>query len=161
MTTVWRSRSGLGAASGDCTDTNSNVSRRLGLRRALHAAFVISFALAVCSTSYSQSTFGTVLGTVKDPSGSVIAQAKVSLINTGTNAVRSTLTNSDGSYQFVNTEIGNYKLTVESRGFQLTEHAPFDLAARVTLRLDMDLQIASQTTRVEVEAVPRARVVWN
>jgi hypothetical protein len=38
----------------------------------------------------SQSTFGTVLGSVVDPSGSVIGNAKVELLNTGTNAVRGT-----------------------------------------------------------------------
>ena len=36
---------------------------------------------------HAQSTFGTVLGTVKDPSGSVVAMAKVDLMNTGTSGI--------------------------------------------------------------------------
>ena len=43
--------------------------------------------------SFAQSTFGTVLGTVKDPSGSVVPMATVSLMNTGTNAEHSAITN--------------------------------------------------------------------
>jgi hypothetical protein len=56
-------------------------------------ALVVSCCLALCQTGYSQSTFGAVLGTVKDPSGSLIPAAKVNLLNTGTNANRSSLTN--------------------------------------------------------------------
>jgi hypothetical protein len=123
------------------------------MRSVFHLALAISCVLAFCQAGYAQSTFGTVLGTVKDPSGSLIPDAKVDLINTGTTADRSTITKSDGSYEFVNTEIGNYKLTVEAPGFQKTEYQPFNLAARATVRIDVDLKVASQATTVNVEAV--------
>lgn len=109
--------------------------------------------LACCRLALGQSTFGTVLGTVKDPSGSLVPRAKVDLVNTGTNADRSTTTKTDGSYEFVNTEVGNYRLVVEAPGFQTTEYQPFDLAARATARIDVDLKVASQATTVNVEAV--------
>jgi hypothetical protein len=130
-----------------------NCRDRRWLRSVLRLALAFVFVLGFCEVSYGQSTFGTVLGTVKDPSGGAIPGAKVNLINTGTNAFRSTLTNSDGLYQFVNTEVGNYELTVEAPGFQVTEYAPFNLQARATVRLDIDLRVASQVTKVEVEAV--------
>src|SRR5882757_2278445 len=76
-----------------------------------YLALAVICVLGFCEVSNGQSTFGTVLGTVKDPSGGLVPDAKVSLINIGTNQVRSTVTNSDGLYQFVNTEIGNYKLS--------------------------------------------------
>ena len=60
-------------------------------------------------------------------------------MNTGTNAVRSTVTNTYGSYEFVNTEIGNYKVTVNAAAFQKTEYQAFDLAARATVRIDIEL----------------------
>jgi Carboxypeptidase regulatory-like domain/TonB dependent receptor len=119
---------------------------------AIKLALVVC-ALAFCRVSYAQSTFGKVLGTVKDPSGSLIPMANVSLMNTGTNAEHSAITNSDGAYEFVNVEIGNYKLTVEAPGFQKTEYQAFDVAARETKRIDIPLQVASQATSVTVEAV--------
>src|ERR1700724_3411605 len=79
---------------------------RRWLRSVCRLALAMICVLGYSQVSYGQSTFGTVLGTVKDPSGGLIPQAKVSLVNTGTNAVRSTLTSSDGLYQFVNTEVG-------------------------------------------------------
>jgi hypothetical protein len=72
----------------------------------------------------------------------------------GTNATRFTRTNSDGLYEFVNTDVGSYKLKVEAPGFQAAGYQPFDLAARQTVRIDVDLKVASQATSVTVEAVP-------
>ena len=90
---------------------------------------------------------------MKDPSGSVIPKAKVQLLNTGTNALRDTETNANGGYQFNNIDVGNYKLQVEAPGFQKTEFQPFDLSARETKHIDLDMNVATQATTVTVEAV--------
>ncbi len=126
---------------------------RRWMRSVFHLALAIVCVLAFCQASYAQSTFGTVLGTVKDPSGSLVPMAKVTLMNTGTNATHSTVTNTNGSYTFVNIDVGNYKLTVEAPGFQPTEYQAFDLTARATMRIDVDLKVASQATSVTVEAI--------
>ena len=126
---------------------------RRWLRCVLCSTFAITCLLTVCGASYGQSTFGTVLGTVKDPSGSLIPTAKVDLANAGTNAKRSTVTKSDGAYEFVSVEAGSYKVTIEAPGFQTTESQTFTLDARATVRLDMDLKVATQATTVNVEAV--------
>src|SRR5437868_14049442 len=67
-------------------------------RGALRLALAIGCVLGLSLASYGQSTFGTVLGTVKDPSGSAVPMAKVSLMNTGTNVEHSAITNSEGSF---------------------------------------------------------------
>jgi hypothetical protein len=108
--------------------------------------FVFSAALD------AQSTSGTVVGTVKDPSGNVVPLARVELKNKGTDAARSTVTNDTGSYQFSNVEIGTYLLTVEAPGFQKEEFTAFDLEAREAKRLDAELKVASQSTTVNVES---------
>jgi hypothetical protein len=113
----------------------------------------IACVLAFSPAAFAQSTFGTVLGTVKDPSGSAVPMAVVNLMNTGTSAEHGTTSNQNGGYEFVNVEIGNYKLTVEAPGFQKTEYQAFDVAARATVRIDVDLKVASQATSVTVEAV--------
>jgi hypothetical protein len=119
---------------------------------AFNVALTLSCVLAFSGLSYGQSTFGTVLGTVKDPSGSVVPGIKVSLLNTGTNADRSAVSKGDGSYEFVNVEIGTYKLQTEATGFQSAQYKPFDVMARETKRIDIDLQVSSQATTVNVEA---------
>jgi len=103
---------------------------RFGCFVALFAALLFSEALN------GQSTLGTVLGTVKEPSGAVVPGAVVNLTNTGTNAKHSTVTNETGAYQFVNVEVGTYKMDVVAAGFQKADFASFDLGGRETKRLD-------------------------
>ncbi|HME09903.1 MAG TPA: TonB-dependent receptor [Bryobacteraceae bacterium] len=122
-------------------------------RLVFHMALAMLCALAFPESGYGQSTFGTVLGTVKDPSGSVVPGVKIDLLNTGTNGNRSTESKSDGSYEFVNVEIGTYKLQTEATGFQSAQFRPFDVMSRAKVRIDIDLQVSSQVTTVNVEAV--------
>jgi hypothetical protein len=106
----------------------------------------------------AQSISGTVLGTVKDPSGKVAPQAVVQLINKGTDAKRSAVTSESGDYRFADVEAGTYVLTIELPGFQKEEFAPFDLLARETRRLDSNLKIATQAQTVNVEEAQGALI---
>jgi len=112
---------------------------------------------AICAatlslSAYGQSTFGTVLGTVKDPSGSVVPKALVQLLNVGTGASRSTVSGPGGSYEFVNVDVGTYKLSIQATGFHNSDFDAFELSAKETKRLDIELQVASQATTVDVQA---------
>jgi carboxypeptidase family protein len=119
-------------------------SRYLGL-----VLLLLFFGHGVAS---AQSTSGTILGTIKDPNGAVVAGAAVKLLNTGTNSARSTLTGDTGSFQFGNVDVGTYQLEITATGFEQVRFSNFDLGARETKRVDADLKIASQTTTVNVEA---------
>jgi len=119
----------------------------------LSTVLAIVALFSLCHLSYALSTFATVLGTVKDLSGSFVPMANVQLINTGTNAVREEETDTYGRYQFSNVDVGTYRLAIEKSGFQKTEYQPFDLATRDTKRDDIDLGVASQAESVIVEAV--------
>ncbi len=141
--------------SSECSSTYpvSFVTRdRQWMRGALPLVLAVCCVLAFCCASYAQSTFGTVLGTVRDPSGSAVPKAEVELMNVGTNATRTATTNDTGNYQFVNVEQGRYQLKVTSSGFQTVEVTAFDLGARETKRFDADMKVASQATSVTVEA---------
>jgi hypothetical protein len=127
-------------------------SARSGTNRFRATVFTICL-VTLAARVQAQSTFGTVLGIVRDPSGSLVPGAKVDLTNTGTNADHQTLTDSNGAYEFVNVEVGNYKLSVEAEGFQKTEYQAFELEARATVRVDISLKVASQATVVSVEDV--------
>lgn len=113
------------------------------------AAAVIA---ALAGSMQAQSTFGTVLGTIKEPSGAVVPNAKVDLLNQGTGVAKSTLTDATGTYQFVNIDVGKYEVTIEAVGFQKVQFSQFDLSARETKRLDADLNLATQTQTVNVES---------
>jgi len=100
----------------------------------------------------AQSTFGTLLGTVKDPSGSVIPNATVKIINVDENTARTIQTNSNGDYEAVNTKPGHYKIEITATGFQTFVASDVSLIARQTLRVDATLAAGQVTERVEVSA---------
>ena len=140
-------------ASTRLTHSVAEILRELGRSRKMSHLVVSTICTFALSTAiYGQSTFGEVLGTVKDPSGSLVPRAEVQIVNTGTGSSRSTLTNANGDYQFVNVDVGKYKVTIQATGFHTSEFDAFDLSARETKRLDISLQVATQATTVNVEA---------
>src|SRR5882724_7494710 len=92
---------------------------------------VLLFAILICftapMTAFGQSTFGSILGTVKDASGALIPGASVTLTNIGTAAARTTTTNASGDYSFLNLNAGKYTISIVASGFEKTEFADLDL----------------------------------
>jgi hypothetical protein len=135
--------------------TSASVPNRF-IKRLLLFSFrgttVPLYILVFSALGYAQSTFGTVLGSVADPSAAVVAAAKIQLTNTGTSVVRETQTDQSGNYQFVNIDVGTYTITVEAPGFQRAQSQQFDLTARETKRVDMNLRLGSQASTVDVQA---------
>jgi len=102
------------------------------------------------AVSNAQSTFGVVLGEVKDGSGAVIREARVRLTNTAENSTREVVSDSNGNYEFQNVKAGPYTVTVNAPGFRAFNASGLTLVARQTLRVDAALQIGDVTQVVEV-----------
>ncbi|MFZ0589896.1 MAG: TonB-dependent receptor [Bryobacteraceae bacterium] len=113
---------------------------------------IFALLLIAAHTSRAQSTFGTVLGAVKEPSGAVVPNAKVQLLNVGTGVAKSTITDQSGAYQFVNVDVGKYQISIEAVGFEKLQFSTFDLGSRETKRLDAQLSLATQQQTVNVES---------
>src|SRR5271170_1041398 len=102
------------------------------------------------SVASAQSTFGSILGAVQDPSGAAVAACKVTITNKGTSTQRSAVADAAGNYVVTNLDPGNYEVSFEAPGFQHTL-AEVELLARQTARIDGHLAVASQTETVNVE----------
>ncbi len=76
----------------------------------------LGFGLCSAAMALAQ-TATSVNGTVTDPSGAVIVDATVTLLNLGTGATRQDHSNQQGHYQFNQVEPGNYRITAEANGF--------------------------------------------
>src|SRR6185437_12524820 len=90
-------------------------------------SFVALLAVALCLFTFApamafaqSSNSGTVSGTVVDPSNSIVPGATVALVNTGTLATRTTLSNKEGQYVFAFVDPGNYSIKVSKTGFKTT-----------------------------------------
>ena len=99
----------------------------------------------------AQSTFGSILGTVTDSTGSLVPGATVTLINVGTAATKTATTSKSGEYSFVNIDYGKYQLTVDAPGFEAARFDNLDLQAREVKRVDAKMTVGSATQTVTVQ----------
>ena len=82
---------------------------------AIAALFVGLFAT---STAYADELYGRIRGTVLDPSGAVVAGARVRVTNIGTAAVQERMTDQSGAYEVANLPVGSYSVTISKTGFR-------------------------------------------
>jgi outer membrane receptor protein involved in Fe transport len=121
---------------------------RIGLAVSIGIVFCLTFLGA--NRAFAQQATAQLLGTVRDSSGAVVAAAKVSLRNTGTNIVRSAPTNQEGGYLFTLVPIGAYELTVEQQGFEKYVRKGITLEINQNGRVDVALAVGASTLVVEV-----------
>jgi hypothetical protein len=108
-------------------------------RRVFPVCCLIALSVGVLP---AQSTFGTILGTVRDSSGALIPGAQVTLSNSGTAAARAMVTDATGNYAFKNIDVGRYALTFAQPGFEKETLPEVTLTARETRRMDATLSRA-------------------
>jgi hypothetical protein len=104
------------------------------------------------SSSFGQSTFGSIIGTVKDASGAVVPGATVKIINTDENTTHPVKSNASGDYELLNVLPGHYSVTVSSSGFETFTATDVLLVARQTLRVDATLKLGQMSEVVTVES---------
>src|SRR5579863_3359776 len=85
----------------------------------------LTFTLGTLLTA--QTGTSSVRGTVSDPSGATVSNAKVTLINRERGFERTVNTDSTGGYEFLQVRPGTYQLTVEMTGFQRYEQRDVQL----------------------------------
>ncbi|PYV84683.1 MAG: TonB-dependent receptor, partial [Acidobacteria bacterium] len=114
-------------------------------------------SISLLSTSLFAQTFrGTILGTVTDPQGAVVAGATVNVRNVNTGLERSTATSGDGSYSVPELPIGTYTVTVSQTGFQksVTSNVAVDVASEKRVDVSMKTGQVSETVEVSGETLP-------
>ena len=117
----------------------------------LTIAFV-ALSLPGLSVLNAQSTQSSILGTVTDPSGTLVPEAAVTVINEGTNAARTIKTDNGGGYRVAGLEAGFYRVTVAGAGFKTLSRPRIDLASGQIKRIDARLEVGDVLTTVTVEA---------
>lgn len=121
-----------------------------GRRIALALALLLLISLTP-SDSMAQSTFGTIVGTIKDSSGALVPGASVRLINSGTAAEKTVTTDQHGDYSFLNLNPGKYQITITANGFEGTDFSDLDLQSRETKRVDAALKLGAASETVTVQ----------
>jgi Carboxypeptidase regulatory-like domain len=116
-------------------------------RSAVLAALLATWLFS--ASAIAQVDAGAVRGTVTDPTGAVVANAKVTLTNDATGLSTAAVTSADGAYTFGPVKIGPYTIDVEAAGFRkATTHVTVNVQDQA--RADFQLVAGAITETVEV-----------
>lgn len=121
--------------------------------------FVLALSVALSAVCLAvpglgQTTFGTILGTVTDPSGAAMPDVVVTVTNQGENISREVHSDAQGNYQAENLKAGLYTVTVRATGFREVTTKDIMVAARQIVRADVKLVMGTATEQVTVVANP-------
>jgi hypothetical protein len=130
----------------DCASSVALALRGSSLRLAVLCLFLLGFSFH----AFGQEA--TIVGTVTDPSGSVVTKAAITVINTDTGQTRNTVTNDTGQYVAPDLVIGHYTIRVQAPGFKGIERKDVVLAVGDRTRMDFKLELGSAQQTVTVEA---------
>lgn len=132
-----------------------NLSPQLGRLRVAKVAVLFALALAISFATRAQTTSG-IAGTVRDSSGAVMPGATVTISSPAMiEGRRSTTSDSNGQYKFVDLRPGVYSVTFSKTGFQSVVHDGVSLTASFTATVDGALTVGALTEQVTVtEAAP-------
>lgn len=107
-------------------------------------------SVAVTTPAYAQTSYGSVVGIVTDPSGAAVLGAKMTLRNNGTAAKEETVTGSGGTYSFINLNPGSYSVSVSQSGFESYTRNQVDVQIGGATRVDIVLQVGNVAQSVTV-----------
>lgn len=125
-----------------------------GLRRGKLRIAAACLAVLGMNTAaaYAQVLYSSIVGNVRDESGSAVPGAKVTITNKETNLTRSGDTNPEGFYSFPNVPSGTYVVRVSASGFAEFISREVVVAVNTTARVDAPLRVAGVSEQVTVVA---------
>lgn len=97
-------------------------------------------------------TMGEVTGHISDPTAASVPAATITLTNTATNGIRTTVSTGSGDYTFPAVPPGFYTVKAEHAGFKVVTSDRFEVQVQQTVRLDLTLQVGQTSETVEVSA---------
>jgi Carboxypeptidase regulatory-like domain/TonB dependent receptor len=118
---------------------------------AVMAAFALLFSFCTPEAS-SQAVFGSISGTVTDPSSAAVAKAKVTVIDEAKGTTEQATTNENGNYTVTHLIPDLYTVRIEAAGFKVIEFKGVAVSADTAAHLDGQFQVGSTSEQVEVTA---------
>ncbi len=113
-------------------------------------ALLAGFFLAFSVFTWAQTATTSLRGTVYDPKGAVVPDATLSIANPATGFSRTTKSDTQGRYQFLELPPATYDLTVDAKGFATVKQNGVVLQVATPATLNPAMQVAGGTVTVEV-----------
>jgi hypothetical protein len=111
---------------------------------------LVGFFLFLSTLSLAQVSTTALRGTVYDAKGAAITGASVTITNPATGFTRTSKSDSQGSYQFLELPPARYNLTVDAPGFATMKQSGIELQVATPATLNVNMQVSGGTVTVEV-----------
>ena len=108
------------------------------------------FLLLIAQSAKSQDVTAAINGQITDPSGAVVANAKVIVKDLDRGTTFPATSDSVGRYNFPRLPIGNYEVRVEDPGFQVSVKSPVVLVLNQSAKIDFQLTVGNVSQTIEV-----------
>ncbi len=128
----------------------------------LAKAFVIGLfvmAMAVGAYAQTQSTTGTIQGTVLDEQGGAVPGATVEIKNLATNATRTLTTDDEGRFVALALQSGAYSVTITKQGFAISEAPRVEVTVGQAVNLPVAMKVSGVEARVTISGTPTVDTV--
>ena len=113
---------------------------------------LVLLLLILVLPSFAQTFRGDINGTITDPSGAVVPNAKVIATETSTSVTREAVSSGAGEFSFNNLPVGAYTIKIQANNFQSTDVNGVQVLAGKIYTLPVKLNLAQQASTVEVSA---------
>jgi hypothetical protein len=127
-------------------------------RLVLCCVLFLFLTLAAAPRGWAQKDMGNIVGVVKDGTGAVVADAKITVTDVDHGTLFQTTSNANGEYVAGPLKIGRYTVAVEKQGFKRTMAGPVPLNVQDRLAVDITMQVGTvsetmtvSTTRPQLE----------
>jgi len=124
------------------------------MKSLLLSAFAALLALCFLYVPFAagQAVYGSIIGTVTDPSGAAVPGAKVTVTSVGKGTSDTVTTNESGNYTVTHLIPDNYSVKIEAAGFKPLEFRSIFVSVDAAARVDAQFQVGGATETVEVTA---------
>jgi hypothetical protein len=113
---------------------------------------VMLLLAGVPQQAQGQVLYGSVVGTVEDPSGSVVPGASINLTNIATGVVREAQADEQGRFSVPNLTAGSYTMIVTAAGFRTLNRTGIEVTINNVTRANARLEVGQMTEQVTVSA---------
>jgi hypothetical protein len=114
-----------------------------------------------CLPQSASAQTASITGTVKDSSGAVVPQARITVQNKSKNASRITLTDEAGTFRVASLNPGTYDVVVEKSGFKALEYSQVEITVDQVQTLNATLAPSSVEEKVTVNGLLVAAIDLN
>lgn len=128
-----------------------SLQNKLGLGTAVCVALFLSLFLFP-GAAKAQVLYGSLTGTVSDPSGAAVSGAKAEALDVGKGVTQESVADVNGIYRFSALLPGIYKVTISAPSFETQVTSSVRVEANEVARVDARLKIAAATENVTVTA---------